>query len=219
MDDFFISLQWNTPFKAKQPECDGSTSQLELFCSGTTKILWKLTDETPLSVHMNANHICCCLEAMRAKVNDALPLRDQLAPVMLVISSANFCVLNAEDGEVQVVLDLIEVDCWAQEDDPTLVLVRPTPSLPIHEAREDDFNPHYDFKRVAEFVRQTTPFVLPETARSSLVDIVAAATATPTVDNSIATMEFFINPTTREYFIQCFRIAKQQRQGVGFHLV
>merc|ERR1712071_444145 len=185
------------------------------------RILWKLTDETPLSLggSGSSSRICCCLEAMRARMSDALPLRDQLAPVMLLVTSANFCVLNAQDGEVQVVLDLIEVDCWAQEDDPTLVLVRPTPSLPIHEAREDDFNPHYDFKRVAEFVRQTTPFVLPETARSSLVDIVAAATATPTVDNSIATMEFFINPTTREYFIQCFRIAKQQRQGVGFHLV
>jgi len=116
-----------------------------------------------------------------------------------------------------VVLDLIEVDCWAQQDDPTLVLVRPTPARPLPEPREvpDDFNPHYDFKRVAEFVRQTTPFVLPPEAAVSFVHSAALQPA----DSSVATMEFFINPTTREYFIQCFQIAKQQRQGIGFPLV
>ena len=206
--------QWNTPFKAKYPE-SGSGSQLELFCSGTTRILWKLTDETPLSLggSGSSSRICCCLEAMRARMSDALPLRDQLAPVMLLITSANFCVLNAQDGEVQVVLDLIEVDCWAQQDDPTLVLVRPTPARPLPEPRDapDDFNPHYDFKRVAEFVRQTTPFVLPHSN-------VQSAALHPS-DSSVATMEFFINPTTREYFIQCFQIARQQRQGLGFPLV
>jgi len=208
------ATSWNTPFKAKYPE-SGSGSQLELFCSGTTRILWKLTDETPLSLggSGSSSRICCCLEAMRARMSDALPLRDQLAPVMLLITSANFCVLNAQDGEVQVVLDLIEVDCWAQQDDPTLVLVRPTPARPLPEPRDapDDFNPHYDFKRVAEFVRQTTPFVLPHSN-------VQSAALHPS-DSSVATMEFFINPTTREYFIQCFQIARQQRQGLGFPLV
>ena len=215
-----MKWQWDTPFKAKHPESgSGSCFQLELFCSGTTRILWKLTEETPLAMGgtSSSSRVCCCLEAMRARVNDALPLRDQLAPVMLVVSSANFCVLNAEDGEVQVVLDLIEVDCWAQRDDPTLVLVRPTPTRPLPEPREapDDFNPHYDFKRVAEFVRQTTPFVLPLEGSASFVQ---SANLHPS-DSSVATMEFFINPNSREYFIQCFQIAKQQRQGFGFPLV
>ena len=175
---------------------------------------------------MSCSRIVCCLEAMRARVNDALPIREQLAPVMLVVSTGNFCVLNAEDGEVAVVLDLVEVDCWGHREDPTVVLVRPTPLSPLNERREEEVNPHYDFDRVAEFVRQTTPYVLPP-AESNVLNAALLEMSPPSSsgesssknESQIATMEYFINPTLKEYFIQCFKIAKQQRQGIGFALV
>ena len=154
---------------------------------------------------------------MRARVNDALPIREQLAPVILLVSTQNFCVLNAEDGEVQVVLDLNEVDCWAHKTDPTLILVRPTPlSVPVlvEPRREDEFNPHYDYQRVSEFVRVTTPFFLPD----ATVEVIQDAT-TAYQTSSIATMEFFLNPATKDFFIQCFQMAKLQRKGVGFALL
>ena len=175
---------------------------------------------------MSCSRIVCCLEAMRARVNDALPIREQLAPVMLVVSTGNFCVLNAEDGEVAVVLDLVEVDCWGHREDPTVVLVRPTPLSPLNERREEEVNPHYDFDRVAEFVRQTTPYVLPP-AESNALNAALLEMAPPSSggesssknESQIATMEYFINPTLKEYFIQYLKIAKQQRQGIGFALV
>lgn len=213
------ATQWSEPFQARRPQ-SFTSNQLELICSGPTKILWKLSDETPpLSGHHHAraSRICCCLEAMRARVNDALPIREQLAPVILLVSTQNFCVLNAEDGEVQVVLDLNEVDCWAHKTDPTLILVRPTPlSVPVlvEPRREDEFNPHYDYQRVSEFVRVTTPFFLPD----ATVEVIQDAT-TAYQTSSIATMEFFLNPATKDFFIQCFQMAKLQRKGVGFALL
>ena len=98
----------------------------------------------------------------------------QMAPVLLVVTGVHLCAFDAADGELAVALDLIDVECWSDADDPTAVLVRPTPA-PNHNptaaaavaaaanpmALQDEFNPHYDFERVAEFVRQTTPFVLP----------------------------------------------------------
>jgi vacuolar protein sorting-associated protein 13B len=211
------ATQWSEPFQARRPQLLAS-NQLDLICSGPTKILWKLNDETPplTGHHTKASRICCCLEAMRARVNDALPIREQLAPVILLVSTQNFCVLNAEDGEVQVVLDLNEVDCWAHKTDPTLILVRPTPlSAPVlvEARRDDDFNPHYDYQRVSEFVRLTTPYFLPEAAVETVQDVTTNQTS------SIATMEFFLNPTTKDFFIQCFQMAKQQRKGVGFALL
>lgn len=211
------ATQWSEPFQARRPQLLAS-NQLDLICSGPTKILWKLNDETPplTGHHTKASRICCCLEAMRARVNDALPIREQLAPVILLVSTQNFCVLNAEDGEVQVVLDLNEVDCWAHKTDPTLILVRPTPlSAPVlvEARRDDDFNPHYDYQRVSEFVRLTTPYFLPEAAVEMVQDVTTNQTS------SIATMEFFLNPTTKDFFIQCFQMAKQQRKGVGFALL
>ena len=213
------ATQWSEPFQARQPQLLGS-NQLDLLCSGPTKILWKLSDETPPLTGQQgtkAGRICCCLDAMRARVNDALPIREQLAPVILLVSTQNFCVLNAEDGEVQVVLDLNEVDCWAHKTDPTLIFVRPTPlSTPIlvGPRRDEDFNPHYDYQRVSEFVRQTTPYFLPEAAIETTHDL-----STAYQSSSIATMEFFLNPTTKDFFIQCFKMAKQQRKGVGFALL
>lgn len=224
------ATQWSEPFHARRPQCDVAVQQLE--CSGLTKILWKLNDESPplnMSGHQSAtktSRICCCLEAMRSRVNDALPIRDQLAPVMLLITSHSFCVLGGEDGDVQVVLDLNEVDCWPHPNDPTLILVRPTPlnthppPLVLMERRpaaEDEFNPHYDYQRVAEYVRQTAPLFMPEgAAAAAIADSLDAAQFHC---SSIATMEFFLNPSTKDFFIQCFRVAKQQRKGLGFTLV
>lgn len=214
------ATQWSEPFQARRPQSFSSNHQLELICSGPAKILWKLSDETPPLAghhHAKASRICCCLEAMRARVNDALPIREQLAPVILLVSTQNFCVLNAEDGEVQVVLDLNEVDCWAHKTDPTLILVRPTPlSAPtlVEPRREDEFNPQYDYQRVSEYVRQTTPFFLPDVSVETLQE--ASQTQQP---SSIATMEFFLNPTTKDFFIQCFQLARQQRKGAGFALL
>jgi len=34
-----------------------------------------------------------------------------------------------------------------------------------------------------------------------------------------ATLEFLLNPTLKEHFVQCFRMARTQRRGVGFALV
>ena len=212
------ATQWSEPFRARRLQ-SFAFNQLDLICAGPAKILWKLSDETPPLAgnhHAKASRICCCLEAMRARVNDALPIREQLAPVILLISTQNFCVLNAEDGEVQVVLDLNEVDCWAHQTDPTLILVRPTPlTVPVLvERREEDFNPQYDYQRVSEFVRVTTPFFLPDAEAETIQD---ATTAFQT--SSIATMEFFLNPATKEFFVQCFQMAKRQRNGVGFALL
>ena len=165
---------------------------------------------------------------MRARVNDALPIRDQLAPVMLLVTTHNFCVLGGEDGDLQVVLDLNEVDCWSHPTDPTLILVRPTPLNATYNAPalidrrpEDEFNPHYDYQRVAEYVRQTAPLFMPEAAaaaQSQLPDD-SSAPAGQFHCSSIATMEFFLNPSTKDFFIQCFHVAKQQRKGLGFSLV
>ena len=131
-----------------------------MFWRRNPKILWKLIDETPPLFghhHARASRICCCLEALRARDNDALPICEQLSSVILFVSKQNFCVLNAEDGEVQVVLDLNEVDCWAHKTDPTLILVRTTPlSAPVlvEPRREDEFNPYYDYQRVNECQRE-----------------------------------------------------------------
>lgn len=212
------ATQWNEPFQARRPQLFGA-NQLELICSGPAKILWKLNDEMPPLVghQAKASRICCCLEAMRARVNDTLPIREQLAPVILLVSTQNFCVLNAEDGEVQVVLDLNEVDCWAHETDPTVILIRPTPlTTPalVEPRRDDEFNPHYDYQRVSEFVRVTTPYFLQDATVETIQDATSVYQA-----SSIATMEFFLNPTTKDFFIQCFQMAKQQRKGAGFALI
>ena len=173
-----------------------------------------------------SSRICCCLEAMRSRVNDALPVRGQLAPVVIVVSTQNFCILNAEDGEFQVVLDLNEVECWAHQTDPTLILVRPTPlspppiRLPVDDPAiaAEVGSPHYDYHRVSEFVRLTTPFVLPEAA-NVLADGDANAQQDDPTASSIATMEFFLSPTAKDFLLQCFQLAKQQRKGLGFPLV
>lgn len=173
-----------------------------------------------------SSRICCCLEAMRSRVNDALPVRGQLAPVVIVVSTQNFCILNAEDGELQVVLDLNEVECWAHQTDPTLILVRPTPlspppiRLPVDDPAiaAEVGSPHYDYHRVSEFVRLTTPFVLPEAA-NVLADGDANAQQDDPTASSIATMEFFLSPTAKDFLLQCFQLAKQQRKGLGFPLV
>lgn len=226
------ATQWREPFQTRRPQGPLAAglinSSLEMICSGSAKILWKVTDEAPAvsfsgrGQDARANRICCCMEAMRARVNEALPIREQLAPVLLVISTQNFCVLNAEDGEVQVVLDLNEVDCWEHETDPTLILVRPTPlslsSAFVEARRDEDISPTFDYERVSEFVRVTTPFFLPESARSPDKGKCTPLTGSSN-SSSLVTMEFFINPAWKAFFVQCFKLAKRQRKGLGFTLL
>lgn len=219
------ATQWREPFQMRHPQGPLSAglinSSLEMLCSGSAKILWKVADEAPAmsfsgrGQDARANRICCCMEAMKSRVNEAFPVREQLAPVLLVISTQNFCVLNAEDGEVQVVLDLNEVDCWPHDSDPTLILVRPTPlsvSSAFVDSRRDEEIPTFDYERVSEYVRITTPFFLPDNLRSP-------EKAKPASNSTIVTMEFFINPAWKAFFVQCFKLAKRQRKGIGFTLL
>ena len=66
----------------------------------------------------------------------------------------------------------------------------------------------------SEFVRVTTQFSLPEASVEVIQDATVAYQS-----SSIATMEFFLNPATKDFFIQCFQMAKLQRKGVDFALL